>query len=184
MFKALLERMFAKQEKLTGESADYIRDLHRAAPGGFWRFALFTPMANYRRALPKEAYAVAKIAAAHWEDCGPCLQTTVNLATAAGVHPQIIRAAVTGDTNGMDERTATAFLFARAVCAHDCASEELRPKLIEWWGEAGVAELSLAICSSRLFPTLKRGLGHGAACQRIMIGQETLQVGTPDAHAA
>lgn len=184
MFKALLERMFAKQERLTGESADYIRDLHHAAPGGFWRFALFTPMANYRRALPKEAYAVAKIAASHSEDCGPCLQTTVNLATAAGVHPQIIRAAVTGDTSGMDERTATAFLFARAVCNHDFAAEELRPKLIEWWGEAGVAELSLAICSSRLFPMLKRGLGHGAACQRVTIGQETLQVGAADAHAA
>ena len=184
MLKTILERMFAKQEKLTGESMDFARDLYRAAPGGFWRFAFFTPMANYRHVLPKEAYAVAKIAAAHSEDCGPCLQTTVNLATSAGVDPQIIRAAVTGDTANMDERTATAFMFARAICAHDFASEELRPRLIKWWGEAGIAELSLAICSSRLFPMLKRSMGHGAACQRVVVGQETLQVSAANVQAA
>lgn len=184
MLNTLLERMFRKHELVTGESADFIRDLHRASPAGFWRFALFTPMAKYRRVLPKEAYAVAKIAASHSEDCGPCLQTTVNLAMAEGVSDCIIRAAVLGDTASMDERTGTAFAFARAVCAHDFASEELRPKLVEWWGEEGVAELALCICASRLFPTLKRGLGHGAACQRVTVGQETLRIGAPDAHAA
>ena len=184
MIKTILERMFIKQERATGESADYARQLYRAAPGGFWRFALFTPMANYRRTLPKEAYAVARIAASHSEDCGPCLQTTVNLASAAGVHPSIIRAAVTGDVEAMDERTAGAFLFARAICAHDFASEELRPKLVEWWGQTGIAELSLAICSARLFPTLKRGMGHGAACLRVVVGQETLQINALDAKIA
>ncbi len=184
MFNAILERIFFKQEAVTGESADFIRDLHRATPGGFWRFVLFMPMANFRRALPADAYAVAKIAASHSEDCGPCLQTTVNLATAAGVHAQTIRAAVLGEVTAMDERTGTAFAFARAICAHDIVSEELRPRLVEWWGEAGVAELSLAICAARLFPTLKRGLGHSAACQRVRVGQETLSVGAPDAHAA
>tara|TARA_R110000868_G_scaffold42158_4_gene142995 strand:+ start:258 stop:809 length:552 start_codon:yes stop_codon:yes gene_type:complete len=179
MLNTLLERMFKAQERVTGESADFVRDLRRASPGGFWRFAFFTPMASYRRALPVEAYAVAKIAASHAEDCGPCLQTTVNLAKADGVSDQIIRAAVLGDVAAMDERTGTAFAFARAVCAHDFASEELRPKLVAWWGEAGVAELSLAICSSRLFPTLKRGLGHGQACQRIVVGAETLHVAAP-----
>jgi hypothetical protein len=184
MFNALLERMFRKQEQRTGESADFVRDLYRAAPGGFWRFALFTPMAQYRRVLPAEALAVAKIAAAHSEDCGPCLQTTVNLATQAGVNDLIIRAAVTGDVAAMDERTGTAYAFARAVCAHDIVSEELRPRLISWWGEAGVAELALTIAASRLFPTLKRGLGHGQTCQRVTVGKETLAVTAPAQHAA
>jgi AhpD family alkylhydroperoxidase len=184
MLNAIFERMFRKQEELTGESADFVRDLRRVAPGGFWRFALFTPMANYRRALPPEAYAVAKIAAAHSEDCGPCLQTTVNLATQAGVSNAIIRAAVTGDADAMDERTGAAYAFARAVCAHDVLSEDLRPKLVEWWGEAGVAELALAIAASRLFPTLKRGLGHGQTCQRVTVGHETLHVTAPAQDAA
>lgn len=179
MLNAWLEKQFAKMEKQTGESADFARDLRRASPGGFWRFVFFTPMANYRRAVPVEAYGVAKIAASHSEDCGPCLQTTVNLARADGVSDAIIRAAVLGDAGAMDERTGTAFRFARAVCARDLEAEELRPKLIEWWGEAAVAELALAICASRLFPTLKRGLGHGEACMRVTVGRETLAVGAP-----
>jgi hypothetical protein len=175
MLKALLERSFRKQERLTGESADFVRDIYGASPGGFWRFALFTPMAQYRKALPKEAYAVAKIAAGHSEDCGPCLQTCVNLAVAAGVAPEIIRAAVTGDTAAMDERTRTAFEFARAVCAHDIRSEELRPSIEKWWGKAGTVELALVIASSRVFPTVKRALGHGQACSRVVIGHETVR---------
>jgi alkylhydroperoxidase family enzyme len=174
MFDFLFERIFRKQEEVTGESMDFVRDLRRASPGGFWRFAGFTPMAKFRRALPKDACAVAKIAAAKSEDCGPCLQTTVNLARHDGVDDAIIRAAVTGDMTAMDERIATAYAFACAVCEKDFASEELRPKLIEWWGETGVAELALAICSTRLFPTLKRGLGHAQACHRISVGQETV----------
>jgi hypothetical protein len=184
MFNALFELLFRKQEQVTGESTDFLRDLRRASPGGMWRFVFFIPMARYRRALPVEAYAVARIAAAHSEDCGPCLQTTVNLAKGEGVSDMIIRAAVLGDLAAMDERTGAAFAFARAVCAHDLASEELRPKLIEWWGEEAVAELALAICAARLFPTLKRGLGHGQACQRVTVGKETLLVSAPAQHAA
>lgn len=175
MFKTLIERSLRKQERRTGESADFMRDIYGTAPGGFWRFVFFTPMAQYRKALPVEAYAVAKIAAAHSEDCGPCLQTCVNLATEAGVSPAIIRAAVTGDIAAMDERTRTAFEFAQAVCAHDLRSEELRPQIEAWWGKAATVELAFAIASSRLFPTVKRAMGHGQACSRVTIGRETVR---------
>lgn len=175
MLKALVERLMRKQEERTGESADFVRDIYAAAPGGFWRFVLFSPMAQYRKALPVEACAVAKIAAAHAEDCGPCLQTTVNLAAAAGVAPNVIRAAVTRDLSAMEERTRTAFEFAEAVAARDIRSEELRPLIEQWWGKAGVAELALAIASTRVFPTLKRALGHGQACSRVVIGAETVR---------
>lgn len=175
MLKTFLERNFRKMEQVTGESADFVRDIYAGAPGGFWRFAMFTPMSHYRKVLPKEAYAVAKIAAGHSEDCGPCLQTCVNLAIADGVAPEIVRAAVTGDTRAMDERTRTAFEFAQAVCNRDIRSEELRPLIEKWWGKAGTVELALVIASSRLFPTVKRALGHGQACLRVTIGSETVR---------
>jgi alkylhydroperoxidase family enzyme len=174
MLKILVERMMRKQEAMTGESADFVRDVYNVAPGGFWRFAMFTPMSHYRKVLPREAYAVAKIAAGHSEDCGPCLQTCVNLALADGVSPEIVRAAVTGDTAAMDERTRTAFEFAVAVCARDIRSEELRPLIEKWWGKAATVELALVIASSRVFPMLKRALGHGQACLRVTIGHETV----------
>ncbi|MCE9651365.1 MAG: hypothetical protein K8R18_17225 [Parvibaculum sp.] len=174
MLKPLLERMFRKQEQLTGESADFIREMYDAAPGGFWRFAMFMPMSRYRRALPKEARVAAGIAAVHSEDCGPCLQTGINLALADGVAPEIIRAAVAGDTAAMDERTRTAFEFAQAICARDIRSEELRPLIEKWWGKAATVELALTIASARTFPTVKRVLGHGQACLRVTIGHETV----------
>lgn len=127
MLKAFVERSLRRQEQIAGEPTDFLRDVYTAAPGGFWRFALFIPMSRYRKRLPVEARAVASIAAVHAEDCGPCLQTVVNLASAAG----------------------------------DIRSEELRPLIESWWGKASIAELALAITSTRVFPTVKRVMAMG-----------------------
>lgn len=175
MLKAFVERSLSRQEELTGEPADFLRDLYAAAPGGFWRFALFVPMSRYRKCLPPEAHAVACIAAVHAEDCGPCLQTVVNLASTAGVSTALIRAAVTRDLAAMDERIRTVFEFAEAIAARDFSSEELRPRIEGWWGKAAVAELALAIASTRVFPTVKRVMGYGQACSRVAIGAETVR---------
>src|SRR5690606_23578606 len=109
------------------------------------------------------------------EDCGPCLQTGINLALADGVQPEIIRAAVTGDLASMDERTRTVFEFAQAICTRDIRSEELRARIETWWGKAATVELALIIASARVFPTVKRTLGHGQACLRVTIGNETVR---------
>lgn len=175
MLRPLIEFALRRGEKETGEKADFVREMYDAAPGGFWRFGFFMPMSRYRKVVPAEAFAVAKIAAVHAEDCGPCLQTAVNLATADGVSPQIIRAAVTRSLADMDERTRTAFEFAEAVVARDNRSEELRPLIVAWWGKAGTVELALVIAATRVFPTVKRALGHGQACSRVVIGAETVR---------
>lgn len=175
MLKTFIEKMLRKQEEVTGESVDYLRDLHAAAPGALWRFVCFLPMSRFRKSLPLEAQAVARIAAVHAEDCGPCLQTVVNLMTVAGVAPQTLRAAVTRDLAAMDERTRTVFEFAEAIVNRDIHSEELRPLIEGWWGKAAMADLALAIASTRVFPTVKRVMGYGQACSRVTIGQETLR---------
>jgi hypothetical protein len=184
MLKALIEYALRRGEKQTGENAEFVREMYAAAPGGFWRFAMFMPMSRYRKTVPVEALAVAGIAAVHAEDCGPCLQTTVNLSTAKGVSPDILRAAVTRDLAGMDERTRTAFEFAEAIVARDIRSEELRPLIELWWGKAGFVELSLVIASARVFPTVKRTMGHAQACSRVVIGNETVRADLASPQAA
>lgn len=184
MLKALIEFGLRRGERQTGENADFAREIYDAAPGGFWRFGFFIPMSRYRKVVPAEAFAVAKIAAVHAEDCGPCLQTAVNLATADGVAPEIIRAAVTRDLGALDDRTRAAFEFAEAVVARDIRSEELRPLIERWWGKAGVVELALVISATRVFPTVKRALGHGQACSRVVIGRETVRAELPPLQAA
>lgn len=174
MLKGIIERMIRKQEIATGESADFLRDMYGAAPAGFWRFALFVPMSRFRTALPLDAACAVRIAAVHAEDCGPCLQTVINLSLAAGASPEVLRAAVAGDLAAMDERTRTAFEFARAIAARDIHAEDLRPVIERWWGKAGITEIALAIASTRVFPTVKRAMGYAQACQRVVIeGEET-----------
>lgn len=184
MLKAFVEKSLRRQEDITGEPTDFLRDIYKAAPGGFWRFALFVPMSRYRRRLPIEAHAVARIAAVHAEDCGPCLQTVVNMASAAGVPADILRAAVMRDLGAMDERTRTVFEFAEAIAARDFRSEELRLLIESWWGKAAIAELALAIASTRVFPTVKRVMGYGQACSRVVIGHETVRADLANPRAA
>jgi hypothetical protein len=41
MLKNITGRLIRKQEEVTGESADFMRDLYEGSPRGFWRFILF-----------------------------------------------------------------------------------------------------------------------------------------------
>ena len=40
------------------------------------------------------------------------------------------------------------------------------------WGKAGLAELALEIASVRNYPAMKRALGYGQSCQRVVIEGE------------
>jgi len=175
MLKSLVGYLIRQQDKATGESADFLRDIYGAAPGGFWRFALFMPMNLYRPILPVNAAAAVRIAAVHAEDCGPCLQTVVTLSLKAGAEPHILHAAVAGDPHLMDEETRTAFEFARLVVARDMQAEDLRADVERLWGKKGLSEIALAIASTRVFPTIKRTMGYGQACQRVVIDGETAE---------
>lgn len=172
MLKKLVERLIRKQEAVTGESADFLRDIHAGSPAAFWRFALFVPMNRHRGTLPLDASWAVRIAAVHEEDCGPCLQTVINLSLAAGVNPRIVRAAVSEDLTAMDEETRLAFEFARHLSRRDIRSEDLRVTIERKWGKAGLAEIALAMASTRVFPTLKRAMGYGQACERVVIAGE------------
>jgi hypothetical protein len=44
------------------------------------------------------------------------------------------------------------------------------------YGRRGVASLAMAVAAARVYPALKRGLGHRASCQRLVIGEEAIAV--------
>lgn len=184
MLNTLIDRLIRKQEAATGESADFLRDLYAGSPTSFWRFALFLPMSRHRGALPRDAGCAVRIAAVHAEDCGPCLQTVINLSLVAGARPEILRAAVEKNLDAMDEETRLAFEFARYLCARDARSEELRSAVERRWGKAGLAEIALAIASTRVFPTVKRAMGYGQTCQRVVIAGEESDAVLREATAA
>ena len=109
------------------------------------------------------------------EDCGPCTQIGVDMATAQGVAPQRIRAILDGDEAAMGETAALAYRFARASLARDlAAADPLRDEIVRRWGDRALVAISLALTASRMYPTLKYALGYGKSCARVMVDGETV----------
>ncbi|HEY2486045.1 MAG TPA: hypothetical protein VGI36_12910 [Candidatus Binataceae bacterium] len=155
-------------ERKFGEKLDYMRDIASASPAAFYKFALFLAFARHRKAAPLEACYLASIGALQHEDCGPCLQIAVNRALAEGVSPAIISSALAGGVT-LDAERRLYLDFGRAVSANLPEAEELRLKLAGKLSPAAMVDLAIAIASARLFPTLKRGLGHAKSCSLVQI---------------
>jgi hypothetical protein len=161
-------RLIDAAERKFGEKLDYLRDIASASPAAFYKFALFLAFAKHRKAAPLDAYYLASIGALQDEDCGPCLQIAVNQALAEGVDPSVISAALAGgDSLDVDRRPYLD--FGRAVSANLPEAEELRLKLAEKLSPAAMVDLAIAIAGARLFPALKRGLGHAKSCSLVQV---------------
>ncbi|MBV8140042.1 MAG: hypothetical protein JO121_31045 [Deltaproteobacteria bacterium] len=161
-------RLIDAAERRFGEKLDYLRDIASASPAAFYKFALFLTFARHRKAAPLDAYYLASIGALQSEDCGPCLQIAVNQALAEGVSPSVISAAVAGGAS-LDEDRKLYLDFGRAVAANVPEAEKLRLKLAEKLSPAAMVDLAIAIAGARVFPALKRGLGHAKSCSLVQI---------------
>lgn len=171
MLKAILRRQIAAFEKTWSYRADYLRDLLDA--GGPWtviRFGLVASL-GHGKGAPPEAMAAARLVATLAGDCGPCVQISVDMATAAGVSPEVLRGILAGDRIAMGETAGLAFDFARAVVGRHLAdADETRDEIERRWGRRAVAALSLALTTAQMYPTVKYALGHGRACSRVVVG--------------
>jgi hypothetical protein len=160
----IVERGFCASERKLGESVDYLRDIYRASPSAVIKLALFLPLSEHRATAPPEAYHVARLAAVMNEDCGPCLRIAIKFARRAGVSRDLIHATLAGDVEAMSEPLAEVCRFAEAVVKGDPATAELAAKLTDIHGRDALVDLALGIATARVFPTLRRALGHGASC--------------------
>jgi hypothetical protein len=123
------------------------------------------------------AFHAARITAAHFEDCGPCVQTTVNIARKDGVAPAVLRALVDGRPEALPEEVADVVRFVEKVLARTHDEGELREKIRSRHGRDGdrvLAEIALVVSSARAFPVTKRFLGYATACSGAAI-----DVGSP-----
>jgi hypothetical protein len=122
--------------------------------------------------VPREAWHAVKIVTALDEDCGPCTQLTVDMATADGVEPEVLRAVLAGNVVAMPADVALAFRFAAAVRARRPEADELRQAVVASWGQRGLVSLAFAITVAKLYPSVKYALGHGQACRRVTVAGE------------
>jgi hypothetical protein len=163
MLRWLIHRKLNAEEKKLGVPVDYLRHVVDVSPGAFLRFCSILPFANSRKALPKDAWFVAQIVALQHEDCGPCLQITVNLARQAGVDAALLRAVLDGNGHEISPELVDVIEFTRSVNA-GIDDGSLRETLRKRYGERGLIELAYAIASSRIPPTVKRVLGYAKNC--------------------
>lgn len=169
MLKTLLARQIAAFEKRWSYDAAYMRDLLDAGPWTFIRFGLVSSLGR-GPAVPAAAIAAANIVGTLAEDCGACVQISVDIASASGVRPEVLRAILAGDRLGMGEIAALGYDFARAVLDRNQAdADEIRTEVTRLWGARAVTSLALAVTTARMYPTLKYGLGHGRSCSKVTV---------------
>jgi hypothetical protein len=172
MLKGFLLNWIDRFERTWSYDASYMRHVARANPASFMKFGFGTRAAD-TRAAPVEALFAAGLVGTLSEDCGPCVQISVDMAQAYGVKPDVVRAILAGDTAAMGETAALAYRFAHASLARDLeASDALRDEIVSRWGDKALVAIGLTLVASRMYPTLKYALGYGKTCSKVVVAGE------------
>ncbi|MEM7028322.1 MAG: hypothetical protein AAF629_01925 [Chloroflexota bacterium] len=169
MIKNMIAKQLDKQEQDFGVSLDYVRHILNTSLPAFFKFGMFMPLAQHRRSLPPEAFAVARIVATRDEDCGTCVQLEVNQAQKTGTASAILQAILNDTPDDLPLELATVYHFTQAVIGQTGTEDQYRTDIVSQWGEEALVELALAIASARAFPIIKRSLGYATRCSLVEI---------------
>ncbi len=164
MIRWLCEKRLRAMEYEQGIPLAYLRQVLRVSPPHFLRLMKMMPLARFRRAVPPEAYHLARIVTASHEDCGTCLQMEVHLAKQAGVSAAALNLILDENPCSLSPDLAEVFFFAEAVTTGNGAEDEWREAILRRYGEVGLVELSLAIAVCRMVPTVLHAMGYAAPC--------------------
>jgi len=179
MLKSYMHNQVRKFAGEFGYDADYFHELIDAAPMAALKFQLFQFMAKHRDHVPADAWYAAHLAGVLCEDCGPCTQLCIDMAIKEGVAPAKMAALIRGDIEQAGPDAALAFRYGVAV-ATNADTLDLVERVKGRFGERGLISLCFSVTGARVYPSLKRGLGHGAACSRVTVRGETIAVYHPE----
>jgi alkylhydroperoxidase family enzyme len=168
LMQRFLFRWIDSFEKHSGVSAEYARWMANVSPRAFLKFGKLGKLAQYRRALPADASAVAHLVAARSEDCGPCVQIGINFAKHYGVSPDILRAVYDRQPDRLPPKLADVYHFAESVVSGG-EDETLRERVRQHYGDEALIELGLGMAVARTFPLVKRTIGYAKSCSLMKI---------------
>jgi hypothetical protein len=144
----------------------YLLELADASPEAFRAFEAAMPMTRVRKFATAEDVHIAKIAGMRAQDCGPCTELSLKLAREDGVAEAVIQGALRGG-KGLNAEQLEIHDYARAVALNEEMEPELMPRLEARLGKAALAEIAVNLVGIRIYPTLKRALGHAKSCALI-----------------
>jgi hypothetical protein len=175
MFKWLVKRQLEAFQNKWNYDTGYLREIvDEAGVSAVMPLQALGKLGAFRKNVPLDAYFGAALTAGKAADCGPCLQLGVSMAQAAGVAPQTIRAILERDYAKCSKPALLGIELAAATIARDTSGEEARAEILRRWGRAGLVSLGYAIVGAQAYPTFKYAIGHGHACVRLRIGDETV----------
>ena len=177
MFAWWIKKKLDSFEKAHNYDMNYMRDMLAVSPRAVLSYARAIQLSRYRGGLSLEAWHVVNIIGIVHEDCGACAQLAVDLALESGVAASPIRAVVSGDLGRLPEGSRLVAQFARAVLHNDAAADELRAQVCEQHGREALLAIAFALTTTKMYPTVKRVLGHAHSCVRLEIAGQSLSPG-------
>ncbi len=153
------ERRLRAIEQDHGRPLSYLRHMLRVSPAHFFTFITLMPLARFRRALPPEAYHLARIVTARHEHGGICLQMEIELAQQAGLRTPLLHAVLGESPCALPTELAEVYFFAESVARGSGEDGHWREAIMRRYGEVGIIELAQAISIARLFPTVMHVMG-------------------------
>lgn len=181
MLNWLIKKQLEKFERRWNYDTVYMREIvDEAGAGAVMPMLGLQKLGKFRRNVPLEAYHAAGLVAAQHADCGPCLQLGVSMSEAQGVSPDVIRAILNRDYAKLSKETLLAVELAHGAVLRDGSGDEAREEILKRWGRAGLVSLGYAIVAAQAYPAFKYAIGHGHACVRVRVGNETIAVKTPE----
>ena len=169
MLARLIEAAIAREESRLGEEINYLRYVLRTSQPAFFNYMKVISAARFRKQMPLSAWHASAILASMHERCGNCAQIELNLAEAAGVSREILIAVIEGRISALPDDVRDSVLFTKAVLAQNAEQDDLRRRIVERFGDAGLVELSLRLAISRMLPVMTRALGFSETCADMKI---------------
>ena len=174
MIKLLSRRWLKTFSRRYQYDTSYLEEMLNHSPGAFLKFSSLNVLAAHHSGVPLDVCFTARIRAALWEDCGPCVQLVCNMAEEAGIDTATIAAVIAGDLDELHEELVLTVEFTELVLAHNPDADALRAQVRQRWGEDGLISLALSISTTRVYPNVKYVLGHGQACNRVQLGGRSI----------
>lgn len=150
-------------EKHYDYDCNYMRKMADANSEAFETFVNFLPMGKVGKSLEKEVLWTAKIAAMLTEDCGACVQLNIKMALESGLSSEFVKSIVQKPAE-LEDRLKLIYDFAQAIALNKDNHFSLQQEVAKFFTIKELTELTLAIASTKIYPTVKRGLGEFKSC--------------------
>ena len=175
MIRKLFHAQARKMQRAFNYDTSYMHEIIDISPGAAWGLSRLPAFYKYRGTPAGQIpWTGALLASTLDGDCGPCAQLVVDMSLAGGADADALQACAEGrplEAGAM----GLGYRFAKAAISGDPVADDLRSEIISEFGEKCALSCAFAAASGRIYPVLKRGMGHGKACQRLdFAGKEVI----------